>query len=114
MEDAVTTIRATCPTCGEVELTPDDITLRVCTHGPASYYEFGCPLCAEQIQKPADERVVQLLISGGVAATVWELPQEFNEQHDGAPFTMDDILDLHLLLDSSDWFERLLKVGANS
>lgn len=110
----MTTIRATCPGCGEVELTPDDITLRVCTHGPASYYEFSCPLCAEQIQKPADERVVQLLISGGVAATVWELPEEFSEQRGGAPFTMDDILDLHLLLDSPDWFDRLLQADVSS
>src|SRR5258706_7322217 len=72
----VTTIRATCPECGEVELTPDDIELRVCTHAPASYYQFACPLCGDDVQKPADDRVVQLLISGGVTATVWELPDE--------------------------------------
>src|SRR5205807_10075040 len=86
---AVTTIRATCPTCGEVELTPDDIELRVCTHAPASYYQFVCPLCTEEIQKPADDRVVQLLISGGVPATVWELPQEVREAHEGPALTTD-------------------------
>ena len=110
----MTTIRATCPTCGEVELTPDDIELRVCTHSPASYYQFSCPLCSEQVQKPADDRVVQLLISGGVSATVWELPEEANETRSGPVFTFDDLLDLHLLLEEPDWFDRLRQVGASS
>ena len=108
----MTTIRATCPTCGEVELTPDDIELRVCTHAPASYYQFECPLCSEVVQKPADDRVVQLLISGGVSATVWELPDEVREERAGAPFGYDDLLDFHLLLETSDWFESLLRVSA--
>lgn len=105
----MTTIRATCHGCGEVELTPDDIELRVCTHSPASYYQFECPLCGQEVQKPADDRVVQLLISGGVAASVWELPQEVNETHDGPAFTPDDVLDLHLLLERTDWFDRLVQ-----
>ena len=113
-EDRVTTIRATCPTCGEVELTPDDIELRVCTHAPASYYQFVCPLCSEEVQKPADDRVVQLLISGGVPATVWELPQEVRESHEGPAFTPDDMLDFHLLLEQPDWFQSLLKVSTRS
>jgi hypothetical protein len=113
-EARVTTIRATCPTCGEVELTPDDIELRVCTHAPASYYQFVCPLCSDEVQKPADDRVVQLLISGGVPATVWELPQEFRETHEGPILTTDDLLDFHLLLEQPDWFESLLKVSTRS
>ncbi len=108
----MTTIRATCPTCGEVELTPEDIELRVCTQPSSSYYQFECPLCDEMIRKPADDRVVQLLISGGVSATVWQLPDEVREQHDGPSFTTDDLLDFHLLLEQPDWFDRLLKVTA--
>jgi hypothetical protein len=110
----VTTIRATCPTCGEVELTPDDIELRVCTHASASFYQFACPLCSDTVQKPADDRVVQLLISGGVPATVWELPDEAAESLAGPAFTNDDLLDFHLLLQEPDWFDRLLKVGAQN
>jgi predicted RNA-binding Zn-ribbon protein involved in translation (DUF1610 family) len=110
----VTTIRATCPGCGEVELTPDDIELRVCTHAPASYYQFACPLCGDDVQKPADDRVVQLLISGGVTATVWELPEEAREARPGPAFTADDILDFHMLLERQDWFEHLLKTTASS
>lgn len=110
----MTTIRATCPTCGEVELTPDDIELRVCTYAPASFYQFDCPLCGDQVQKPADDRVVQLLISGGVSASVWQLPDESNESHEGPSFTFDDLLDFHLLLQSDDWFERLQQVRSRS
>ncbi len=110
----VTTIKATCPSCGEVELTPDDIELRVCTHAAASYYVFGCPSCATDIQKPADDRVIQLLISGGVKAVVWELPGEVLEEHSGPAFTHDDLLDFHLLLDQPNWFEQLFRVTQGS
>ena len=62
----MTTIKASCPTCGEVELTPADVSLMVCSHAPLSYYAFGCPSCHDEVRKPADDRVVRLLISGGV------------------------------------------------
>ena len=61
-----TRIRATCPGCGEVELTPPDVELRVCReeeHGP---YAFVCPECYQTVTKPADRRVMPLLTSGGV------------------------------------------------
>ena len=44
----MTTIKASCPTCGEVELTPADVTLMVCTHAALSYYAFDCPTCARR------------------------------------------------------------------
>ena len=110
----MTTIKATCPACGEVELTPDDIELRVCTHAPASYYVFECPQCRTDVQKPADDRVIQLLISGGVRALVWELPGEVLEVHDGPPLTRDDLLDFHLLLEQPTWFEHLFRVAQGS
>ena len=43
----MTTIKASCPTCGEVELTPADVSLMVCSHAPLSYYAFCCPTCSE-------------------------------------------------------------------
>ena len=50
----MTTIKASCPTCGEVELTPADVSLMVCSHAPLSYYAFCCPTCREEVRKPAD------------------------------------------------------------
>lgn len=104
----MTTIRATCPSCGEVELTPDDLELKVCSnHSGSSFYSFTCPLCTDEIRKPADERIVQLLVSGGVHATMWDLPAA--EEHSDAPaFTMDDLLDFHNLLQTDTWLQQLM------
>src|SRR5579859_7810381 len=80
---AMTTIKASCPACGEVELTSPDVTLMVCSHAPLTYYTFTCPRCLGEVRKPADDHVVSLLMSGGVTAVVWELPAEALEPHDG-------------------------------
>jgi predicted RNA-binding Zn-ribbon protein involved in translation (DUF1610 family) len=98
----MTTIKASCPTCGEVELTPADVSLIVCSHAPLSYYAFACPGCTEQVRKPADDHVVSLLVSGGVPATVWEVPAEALEPHEGPALTYDDLLDLAIQLGSTD------------
>ncbi len=98
----MTTIKASCPTCGEVELTPADVALMVCSHAPLSYYAFCCPTCSEEVRKPADDHVVSLLVSGGVPAQVWDVPAEVLEPRSGAALTYDDLLDFALHLGSSD------------
>ncbi|MBW3578083.1 MAG: hypothetical protein KY462_10170 [Actinobacteria bacterium] len=113
----MTTIRATCPECGEVGLTPDDIRLTVVRGadspvGPDSHYTFTCPICRSVVNKPADERVTRLLTTGGVTVNVIQaapvLPPHPEDPPGGAPFGHDDVLDLHLLLLLDDWFEHLL------
>ena len=98
----MTTIKASCPTCGEVELTPADVALMVCSHAPLSYYAFDCPTCTEEVRKPADDHVVSLLVSGGVPAQVWDVPAEVLEPRAGAALTYDDLLDFALQLGDSD------------
>lgn len=98
----MTTIKASCPSCGDVELTPAQVRLMVCTSAPQSYYAFDCPGCESEVRKPADDHVVSLLVSGGVRATVWEVPAEALEVHDGAAICYDDLLDLLLALTSTD------------
>lgn len=100
-----TTIKAHCPMCGEVDLTPPDVSLHADVVVSAeSYYAFSCPDCGLRIHKRADERIVRMLESAGVAryrevetATVQD-----------PPFTYDDLLDLHRLLETADWFDQLL------
>ena len=99
----MTTIKASCPACGEVELTSTDVTLMVCSYAPNSYYTFVCPKCSDAVRKPADDHVVSLLMSGGVRAEVWELPAEALESHTGPVLTYDDLLDFALHLGSSDF-----------
>jgi predicted RNA-binding Zn-ribbon protein involved in translation (DUF1610 family) len=103
-----TKIRATCPACGEVELTPPDVELHVCTAAERSYYAFVCPDCFELVTKPADQRVIRLLVSGGVPTRFWDPPAELLESHAGPTLTYDDLLDLHLLLEGPDWWSRLV------
>ena len=98
----MTAIKATCPECGQVELTSDDVTLMVCSFAPLSYYSFGCPECADEVRKPADDHVVSLLISGGVRAVVWEVPAEALEVHCGPSLGYDDLLDFAVALYSND------------
>jgi predicted RNA-binding Zn-ribbon protein involved in translation (DUF1610 family) len=106
----MTTIKATCPSCGEVGLTPDDIELRVDDSGlDESFYAFDCPACYENVRKPADERVVQLLLSGGVEKQAMPpAPQKPEPRFPWPALTHDDLLDFHYLLEESDWFALLL------
>lgn len=98
----MTLIKASCPACGEVELTPSDVSLMVCSHAPLSYYAFTCGGCAQEVRKPADDHVVSLLVSGGVPATVWEVPAEALESHEGPALSYDDLLDFALSLGDTD------------
>lgn len=107
----MTTIKATCPGCGEVALTPTDIELRVDRdEQQASYYAFSCPRCTREVRKPADDRVVRLLLSGGVPAMPLEQPEPLVKPSiafDGPALTLDDLLDLHALLETDGWFDEL-------
>jgi hypothetical protein len=98
----MTTIKATCPTCGEVELTHEDVRLMVCSYEPLSYYAFDCPGCVDEVRKPADGHVISLLMSGGVKPLVWELPAEARETHDGPALSYDDLLDFAVALAQLD------------
>jgi hypothetical protein len=97
-------VQATCPRCGDVELAPDQLQLRVCSTAAASTYVFTCLRCEQIIVKPAaDGRIVTLLQSVGVPTTFWDLPAELDEAKDGPPLTVDDLIDFHFALERADW-----------
>jgi hypothetical protein len=98
----MTTIKASCPSCGDVELTPQQVRLVVCSVKAWSYYAFTCTNCLEEIRKPAGRDVVALLISGGVIAEPWSVPAEVLEEHSGPALNYDDVLDFALWLDGAD------------
>jgi hypothetical protein len=107
-ETPVATIRASCPTCGDVELTSGDVTVRVCAADNGGSYAFRCPGCELAVSKPADTKIVDLLVSSGVRLSVWHLPAELNECHEGAPISYDDLLEFHYAIQKDGWFERLV------
>lgn len=92
------TIRATCTDCGDVEMTSDDVVVRVCVDDGRGSYTFRCPGCRMAVAKPAEPRIVELLIASGVRLDRWHLPAELDEQRAGEPIDHDDLLDFHRLL----------------
>ncbi len=103
----MTTIRANCPTCGDVQLKANDLVVRICSDDESGSYAFRCPDCAHPVAKDASRRIVDLLVGSGVRMQVWRLPAELQESHLGPTLTPDDLLDFHLLLQSDGWFESV-------
>lgn len=98
----MTTIKASCPSCGDIELTPQQVRLVVCSVKSWSYYAFTCTTCLDEVRKPAGRDVVALLISGGVVAEPWNIPAEALEEHRGPVLSYDDVLDFALWLEHAD------------
>lgn len=94
----MTTIRASCTTCGDVELTTADVHVRVCTDTDEGEYEFDCPRCDTRVVKAAEARIIDLLVASGVEQTQWSIPAEAFEIHTGEPINHDDLIDFHRLL----------------
>lgn len=97
----MTTIKATCPTCGDVDLTPPEVRLTVAEAAGWATYTFRCSKCQEDIEKPADDEVVALLSSAGVRIDC--VPAEALEGHAGAALTYDDVLDFAIWLHEHDF-----------
>jgi hypothetical protein len=105
----MTTVRAQCPTCGDVKLGIDDLTVRVCVDDSTpSAYRFQCPICDETVHRSASARIVDLLVSAGATHELWRWPAELAERPEGPPLTPDDLLDLHVLLANESWFDDLV------
>jgi hypothetical protein len=103
----VATIRASCPTCGDVELTTKDVQVRICSTNNEGAYLFACPDCQMAVTKPADPRIVDLLVSSGVRLSVWQLPAELSEPRSGPPISYDDLLEFHFEFQQEGWFDRM-------
>lgn len=104
-----TLIRATCDDCGDVELGTGDLLVRLCQDTDSGTYVFRCPRCDLAVVREADRPIVELLVSSGVQMELWSLPSELGEWHPtGKPWSHDDLIDFHELLDRRDWFDRLL------
>ena len=98
----MTVIKASCPSCGDVELAPRQVRLVVCSVEERSFYSFMCTACGDEVRKPAGGDVVALLRTGGVLPERWVIPAEVLEVHDGPALSHDDLLDFCLWLESAD------------
>ncbi|MBL8121811.1 hypothetical protein JNM87_03610 [Candidatus Saccharibacteria bacterium] len=89
----MTIIKATCPCCGDIELTRDQVHLTVHPIKTKSFYKFVCPQCGDEVCKPAGAEVIRLLKMGGVVAVPIDVPSEATEPHPVGTITMDEVLD---------------------
>lgn len=106
------TIRASCPDCGDVELTSADVHVRICDDTDDGTYSFRCPFCTMTVVKPAEARTIDLLIASGVAFSTWRMPAELAECHLGDPINHDDLLDFHNLLnDDSRLYAAMAQIS---
>lgn len=66
----MTTIKTTCSSCGDIELRSDDLTLELAGSQATGRYRFSCPYCERSQDRPANERVVAILLATGVPYVV--------------------------------------------
>jgi transposase len=59
--------RAGCPHCRQsFELTAGQLRLAIGGSARTTFYSFDCPGCGQAVRKPAGDRIVELLTTGGV------------------------------------------------
>jgi len=68
----VTTIKTTCSACGDVELAATELVLELTPMDATGRYSFSCPFCEANQFRPANERVVAILLAVGVSYIVGE------------------------------------------
>jgi predicted RNA-binding Zn-ribbon protein involved in translation (DUF1610 family) len=94
----MTMIRTTCATCGEVELIPGELTLELTTLNGTGSYMFACPTCGDSQRRPANHRVVSILLATGVGYEVID---------DSNMITEAEIRRFSVSLDAEDWAQHL-------
>jgi hypothetical protein len=94
----MTTIRTCCPLCGDVEMAPGDLSLRLQPARGSGTYSFRCPHCDQVQHRPANHRVVSILLATGVAYEVVGTE---------VPITEREITDFVASLESDSWRQYL-------
>jgi hypothetical protein len=98
---------------------PEAILLSVRQNGREGSYRFTCPSCSDDVEKRADRKIVALLVSAGVDIDQGEglgHPELFDEDEDdprgavpaGPPFSIDDVIEFHYLLEDDHYIQEFL------
>ena len=96
---------------------PEAILLSIRDRAGEGSYRFSCPSCAHTVEKPADRKVVALLLSAGVeldgeeprtSAEPAPSHEDMERRPGGPPFTVDDLIGFHFLLEDDEALYRLL------
>jgi len=99
---------------------PEAILLSVRQNGREGSYRFTCPSCEDDVEKRADRKIVALLVSAGVDIEQGEGagdPGLFDdEEYDdprgelpsGPPFSIDDVIEFHYLLEDERYIQEFV------
>lgn len=102
------TIRASCETCGNIELTTTDVRVWVCNNDNRGEYSFRCPYCATTVVKGAEPRSINLLVASDVQRGTFTLPAEMSETKNGRRISHHDLVEFQAKLhDTAAWDEAL-------
>jgi hypothetical protein len=119
----MTKIRATCPSCGNVEFGVQSIvvlgqatvggpaTAAYLTTGPrggAATYRFDCPCCDQPVLRSAEREIIELLLSVGVPVEAPRVTLE-TVRPDAASlpaFTLNDVDRLRDAMNEPGWLAR--------
>jgi hypothetical protein len=96
-----------CPDCGEVRVPPREVTVRNCLDNGTWSYRFTCPRCHGRTVGKSVEAALLNAVGAGASLEEWTLPAELLERPDGPPFTLVDVLELHLAMLEPDWFDEI-------
>ena len=106
----MTRIRTTCPTCGEVDIAPDAVLLYLPPARDRWFYSFTCPVCGRGVHHAATREIVAMLVAAGEKATAQAGVSLEDRAPDptAPPFTLDDLIELHFLLQDELTIPKLL------
>jgi hypothetical protein len=96
-----------CSTCGDVKVASSEVTVRNCVDNDRWSYWFICPACHRRAAAPTRRRLALVALDAGSTLNTWRLPAELDEQRNGPPLALIDLLELHLLLLEPDWIDHL-------
>jgi len=99
-------ISTTCRQCGTVTVDPASLRIHL-NDDRVSYFSCSCPLCLDTLGGTVGTEVARSLVARGVSLSEDPFSVEVLERPTGARFSLDDLLDLHELLESDDWFDEL-------
>ncbi len=105
-----TRIIVNCPDCRQVRVDPADVTLRNCVDDESWSYRFTCPHCDRLAAAETESSAALGAVTAGALVERWHLPAELRERHDGPDLKLQDLLDLHELLNERDWFDALVRM----
>jgi predicted RNA-binding Zn-ribbon protein involved in translation (DUF1610 family) len=61
VSEPTTVFKSICPACGDIEFTLDALILDM----RQMVYEFRCPSCSEIVTRPANHRIVWVMLASG-------------------------------------------------